>query len=167
MSPNTVRLVRGTSRHREFIRRLSAEVFSRFGDYEEILPGMLASSQVRTVVAEADGEAVGFAMYSIENVNDGEIDLSAIAVKPGWQSRGLGRRLLACVEAEARSLIRDRSPIVHLTVAEDNRLARKLFERSGYVAIAGERGSYPQGQRSFALYKRIGEPVEPADRIEE
>jgi ribosomal protein S18 acetylase RimI-like enzyme len=167
MSSSTAKLVRGTVDHREFIKRLSAEVFSRFGNYEEMLPGMLASSKVRTVVAEADGEAVGFAMYSLEDVNDGEIDLSAIAVRPSWQSRGLGRRLLAYVEAETRSLVRNRSPVVRLNVAEGNMPARKLFERSGYVPIVEERGSYPQGQRSIALYKRIGEAVEQADRLDE
>lgn len=167
MSSSTVKLVVGTSAHRAFIKQLSAEVFSRFGDYEAMLPGLLASPMVRTVVAEVDGEAVGFAMYSLEDIDDGEIDLAAIAVRPGWQSRGLGRRLLAYVESATRSLVRSRSPIVRLTVAEDNVPARKLFERSGYVPIVEELGSYPRGQRSIALWKRIGGAVEQGDCLEE
>ena len=163
MSSSTVKLVVGTADHREFVRQLSAEVFSRFGNYEAMLPGLLASSMVRTVVAEVDGEAVGFAMYSLEDIDDGEVDLSAIAVRPGWQSRGLGRRLLAYVEAATRSLVRNRSAVVRLTVAEDNRPARKLFEQSGYVPIVEQRGSYPRGQRSIALYKRIGGTDEAPD----
>ena len=55
MASSTTKLVRGTADYRDFVKRLSAEVFSRFGDYDKALPEMLDWPWIRTVVAEADG----------------------------------------------------------------------------------------------------------------
>ncbi len=151
----TIRPVDRTAADRAFVGRLSAEVFSRFGDYDVMLPAIMNRPEARTVFAEVEGQPVGFAIYSLEGIAECEVDLVAIAVVPAWQSRGVGQRLLAYVESEARRLlVRDR-PIVRLTVAEDNARARTLFERSGYVPIVGERGTYPRGQPLIGLWKKL------------
>jgi len=151
-----VKLVPATHRHRDFVRRLSAEVFSRFGDYDRTLPVLIQDSLVRTVVAQARDGAVGFAMYSPEDLPPGEIDLLAIAVTPEWQSRGVGRFLLEHVETAARRLAPGGvTPCVRITVAEDNRAARSLFETSGYLRVPGEQSFYAGGQPSMAMCKRL------------
>ena len=139
----------------DFVRTLSAKVFARFGDYGTSLPLTMAFPWVRTVVARVEGLAVGFAMYSEEDLPRREIDLVAIAVDPGRQTRGIGRKLLAHVESETRALIPEGEAAVRLTVAEDNAVARGLFEKSGYVRLPGRKGIYPAGQRALTLRKVI------------
>jgi ribosomal protein S18 acetylase RimI-like enzyme len=111
---------------------------------------------VRTAVAWSGTTRTGFAMYVPVDEVPGELDLVAIAVEPAWQARGVGRALLAFVEDEARTLAGGRSACsVRLTVAEDNAVARGLFEGTGYRPIDGEHGRYDGGQRSMGLRKRL------------
>jgi ribosomal-protein-alanine N-acetyltransferase len=141
--------------HRRFVQRLSAEVFGRFGRYDVKLPAMMDHPWVRTTIASSSGSAVGFTMVSLEKVARGEIDLLAIAVSPAWQSRGLGRRLLDHVEAEARDVVPAGPVVVRLTVAVDNLPARNLFRSAGYRRAPGTGGRYPGGQLSVDLFKTI------------
>jgi ribosomal protein S18 acetylase RimI-like enzyme len=154
--PESIRLVPAGAGHREFVRRLSAKVFARFGDYETMLPRLMRLPWIATAVAEADERPVGFAMYSLENLSRGVIDLTAIAVEPVWQARGVGRALLAHVEREAGGLAPGGSvPAVRLTVAEDNERARRVFAAAGFLPVPGRTGSYPAGQRSITLRKVV------------
>lgn len=150
----TVLLVPAAIAHRRFVRDLSAEVFARFGGYDRTLPEMLGLPWVRTTVAEADGEPIGFTMLSFEAAAGGECDLVAIAVSPARQSRGIGRMLLADVERAAREGITGRGHVV-LTVAADNSQGRRLFERSGYRRTSDPQGTYPGGQRSITMSKPV------------
>ncbi len=157
--PPSVKLVSAEPRHRDFVRMLSAEVFARFGSYDKTLPTMMLWPWIRTVVAEARGRPVGFAMISLEDAGAGEIDLTAIAVEPAWQSRGVGRTLLRHVEQVARSAVAAGRPAsVRLTVAEDNQRARGLFEAVGYRLVPGEEDRYSGGQRSLTLRKNLTDP---------
>jgi len=153
--PIRVDLVPAAVEHREFVRNLSADVFARFGDYETMLTRWMIRPGVRTVVACLDDAAIGFAIY-LCSPGDREVELLAIAVTPAWQSRGVGRCMLAHMEQEARDLaLPDESAWVRLTVAEDNVVARGLFESSGYERVEGEDGFYPAGQRALSLRKRV------------
>ena len=143
--------------HRQFVKRLSAEVFYRFGGYDVTLPEMLERPWVRTTIADSCGSAVGFAMVSLADLARGEIDLLAIAVSPERQSRGVGRRLLDHVETEARRLVPDGRVAVRLTVALDNRPALRLFRGAGYSRLPGTSGRYPRGQRSVDLFKVLAD----------
>lgn len=151
----TVELVDGDPTHREFVRALSAEVFSRFGDYDLTLPPLIGLPSIRTVIALDRNRPVGFAIFSLEELADGEVDLLAIAVTAARQRRGVGRRLLEHVEEQAREIVTGRPRRLILTVAEDNRRARHLFERAGFTAVAGEPGTYPRGQRSIQMRKEL------------
>ena len=162
--PPSLKLVSAEARHREFVRLLSTEVFARFGSYDKTLPPMMEWPWIRTVVAQARGRPVGFAMISLEDAGAGEIDLTAIAVEPAAQSRGVGRFLLRHVEQLARSAVAAGRPAsVRLTVAEDNRRARGLFEAVGYRLVRGEEDRYPGGQRSLVLRKNLGEQTHGSD----
>jgi len=139
----------------DFVRRLSASVFARFGDYEGMLPWLMGDPRMRTAIAWSGTTRIGFAMYVPVDEVPGELDLVAIAVEPAWQTSGVGRALLAFVEDEAGTLAGGRAPSVRLTVAEDNTAARRLFEGTGYRPIDGEHGLYDGGQRSMGLRKRL------------
>ena len=148
-------IVPATASDVAFLRRLSAEVFAHFGRYDRLLPEMMHLPRMRTVIAIHGDTRLGFAMYLLESVEDGEVDLAAIAVDPSWQSRGVGRALLRFVESEALALCGDGPASVRLTVAEDNAVARRLFERAGYVPLPATAGFYDGGQRSLGLAKRL------------
>ena len=155
--PADVTLVPAKEEDRSFVKRLSAEVFARFGDYDRTLPVWMGLPEIETVVARIDDEPVGFAMYGTKTLAPGILDLLAIAVTPPWQSRGIGRRLLRHCEDVARGR---RTPEgfaeVEVTVAEDNEPARQLFESSGYLVDPSGGGSYPAGQPALTLRKRLG-----------
>lgn len=64
------------------------------------------------------------------------INISDFAVLPELRGRGIGRRLLASVEAKARQLGCCR---LTLEVQENNLRARRVYERSGFAqAVYGE-----------------------------
>src|SRR5262245_40282813 len=146
----------GTRGDRAFVRRLSAEVFSRFGDYERLLPALLDALSVDTMVVEVEGVPAGFVMVDPTGGPSGEGDLIAIAVEPLRQGHGLGRLLLR----HAEDLLRDGAPAgaaaLWLTVADDNAEARALFDRSGYRVVDPDHGRYDGGQRSIAMRKTLG-----------
>ena len=95
---SSTKLVLARETHRDFVRRLSAEVFERFGDYDTMLPEWMSRPWVWTFIAEAANEPVGFAMFTARVGGDAEVELLAIAVSPAWQVRGVGRLLLEQVE---------------------------------------------------------------------
>ena len=86
-----IRLISATEAHATFVESLSAAVFSRFGDYASVLPQWLTQPGIHTCIAQADGIAIGFAMYAATLQSMHELNLLAIAVLPAWQSRGVGR----------------------------------------------------------------------------
>jgi ribosomal protein S18 acetylase RimI-like enzyme len=150
-----MRIRPGGDDDRPFIRELSALVFARFGDYEATLPVMAARSDVHTLIVEAGGQRIGFAMYTLDGP---EADLVAIAVLPERQSQGAGKLLLDEVESAVRDCAGDvEEAAVRLSVALDNTMARRLFERSGYRYRPEQQGVYPAGQPSIAMWKQIGD----------
>jgi ribosomal protein S18 acetylase RimI-like enzyme len=143
------------TQHEAFVRELSTEVFTRYGDYRRMLPRAMRLRSVRTVVVAHQGDPVAFAMFELLDPAGPTVDLTAIAVLPAWQGRGIGRLLLDHVERAVRELGRGREASLTATVAEDNAAARHLFDRWGFRRIEGEAGIYPRGQRALALCKLL------------
>ena len=86
----------------------------------------------RTLVAEEDGEVVGFA----ELEDDGGLDM--LYLREDAVGRGVGRRLYEAVEREARALGLSR------LFAEVSITARPFFERRGF-AVTREQVVYRSG----------------------
>lgn len=137
-----------------FVRTLSAEVFSRLGDYERTVAEFFESPDVEAWIAEAEGSPAGFALVELDLERFPEADLVAIAVEPSFHRRGVGRALLSRVETEITSAWGSRASIV-LTVAVDNAPARALFESAGYETVPRAYGVYPRGQLSRGMRKRL------------
>ena len=131
-----------------FIRRLSGEVFSVFGDYSEIIPQWFVNPDVITVVYVKNGLPVGFAMLYVVR---GEI--LAIAVLPKYQRRGLGSALLNHIECVARQLGLGR---LSLHTARENNLAHLFFQKAGFNVIGTQEDYYPEGQPALIISKGIG-----------
>ena len=144
-----------TKKARDFIRRLSASVFSIFGHYDEILTGWFLHPGVITVIGSKNGQPVAFAMLQLgekETWNTSIGELLAIAVIPEHQRQGVGRALLKYVENLA---LRFRLSAIHLHTGKDNLSAQYLFEKAGYKIAGAEKSYYPNGQSAVKMVKRL------------
>jgi ribosomal-protein-alanine N-acetyltransferase len=106
---------------------------------------MLARPEVFAASEAGTGFAVGRAAA-------GEAELLTLAVAPEARRAGLGRRLLAAFEREARAR---GAETAFLEVAEGNAPAAALYAAAGY-ACAGRRKDYygPAGRRLSAMVLR-------------
>jgi len=170
-SEGTRSLRTASPRDRAFLRDLSGRVFGRYGQYDRMVPQWLGGPGVSGWIALESQEPVGFALtclarlparWSIPGVPlrlrerpaAMAVDLLAIAIVPERQGRGLGGWLLDEVIARARQTARTTDlPLagVTLTVAADNRPARRLFARAGFRDLPGPHGTYPHGQPALHL----------------
>jgi ribosomal-protein-alanine N-acetyltransferase len=129
-----------------FVVGLGTEAFARFGEYGPIMEGFLASPDVRSFIAEASGDPVGFALVEASPAPHGFADLVAIAVDSRHRRAGVGRALLARAIASREEL--GEPSVLFLTVAEDNDAAIALFRSRGFEMIPGSFGRYAGGQTS-------------------
>lgn len=130
-----------------FICQLSGEVFSIFGDYDEIIPQWFLNPDVVTIIYVKNGHPLGFAMLYVLS---GEI--LAIAVTPKYQRKGIGSALLNHVESLARQLGLSR---LLLHTAKDNDAAHLFFQKAGFKVIGTQERFYPKGQPALTMSKRI------------
>jgi ribosomal protein S18 acetylase RimI-like enzyme len=144
---------------RGFVRSLAVDVFSIYGSYGRYLAEWFDSDDVTTWIGEIEQKPIGLVMLAprphLRNPQAAVAELLAIAVEPDRQSRGVGSVLLDYAISEARSLP-CLLPIIeiHLSVAEGNSKAQRLFSRRGFRFRGGE-GIYPAGQRALHMIKKI------------
>ncbi|MBI4510328.1 MAG: GNAT family N-acetyltransferase [Deltaproteobacteria bacterium] len=149
---------RATSEDATWIRDVSGEVYAEFGDYSRIIPSWLAHPGVLTFVEEGEaGQRRGFILIGFYEPPDmpqaGYVaDLLAIAVAPPFQRQGIGKNLLEyaidlAVLAGQKVAVSE----IHLTVAETNHVARRLFTRMGFVVLDEHHGAYDGGQRAIRM----------------
>ncbi|HKU67944.1 MAG TPA: GNAT family N-acetyltransferase [Candidatus Baltobacteraceae bacterium] len=101
--------------------------------YEGLLDFVWRQSHV-LLVAEHRGKRAGFVLMldtmpdEVTRMPQGFV--AYMAVEPSVRTRGIGSRLLAAAEDEAR---RRGLPYMGLMVTEENAAARALYERAGYL----------------------------------
>lgn len=95
-------------------------------------------NEFSTLVAEAGGEVVGFAVYRIVA---GEGELLNLAVEAGWRRRGVATALLDRLMAEAG--------LWHLEVRESNEKAIAFYQRCGFEWVGERRGYYRDGETAL------------------
>jgi ribosomal-protein-alanine N-acetyltransferase len=139
----------------DFIRRLSARLFSKYGTYDEIVLGWLQEPEVITVIIAAGADPLGFAMVTLDREKWFEPrrgHLLAIGVFPQHQRKGIGRALLEHMEEVARQY---GSTEMRLWTAVDNEQALSFFKKTGFHIIGSEDYYYPNGQAALALSKEL------------
>ena len=99
----------------------------------------------RYLVAEVDGEAVGYAGLM---VIDTTADIQTIGVLPRFEGRGIGRALLTELLEEARRRGADN---VMLEVRADNPRAQALYVRFGFRKIHTRRKYYRDGVDAWVM----------------
>jgi ribosomal protein S18 acetylase RimI-like enzyme len=101
--------------------------------YDGLLDFVFRQSHV-LLVAEHNGRRAGFVLMldtmpdEVTRMPQGFV--AYMAVEPSMRGAGIGSRLLAAAEDEAR---RRGLPYMGLMVTEDNAAARALYERAGYL----------------------------------
>ena len=138
-----------------FVRRLSKDVFTVYGPYEDIILGWFESGKCVTIIACQDKIPIGFAMvgepsdrYNLQNVSE----VLGIAVEPERQGRGVGKLLLVAIDTTSASR---NIKCLFLHTAIDNMPARSLYERVGYRQLEITRNFYPEGQDAIVMYKDL------------
>jgi ribosomal-protein-alanine N-acetyltransferase len=98
----------------------------------------------RSWVAILEGRVIG---YLITWFLRDEVHLLNIGIHPDCQGRGYGRRMLDYLISQAVQSDRDS---ITLEVRSSNRVARRLYESFGFVAV-GRRKGYYQDNREDAV----------------
>ncbi len=103
-------------------------------DYASFLGGQLEDPDIAVLVADDDGDVIGYAYAAVEGYDFMALRgpaglLHDVIVDPGHRGRGVGRLLLDA----ALEFLRSRgAPRVVLFTAERNEAAQRLFERIGF-----------------------------------
>lgn len=106
----------------------------------------LTSGHIR-LKAVLDGKLVGFAVGEVR-VRDQEGWVATLGVDPAYQRRGIGRQLLAAVEAHLPV------PLLKLTVRVSNAPAIALYEQFGYRPAGRLARYYPSGEDGLVMERR-------------
>ncbi len=101
----------------------------------EALARLLAMPEGFALIARSGGAPQAFALARVVAE---DCELLALGTRPEARRRGLARRLVAALAAEAAAR---GARAVFLEVAEDNRAARALYAATGF-ARAGRRAAY-------------------------
>ena len=139
----------------EFIRKLSAEAFSTYGHYEEIVPAWFEEPAVITEVIIEKSDPLGFAMLVLERkkvFGFREAHLLAIGILLEHQRRGVGSALLEHMEEIARKY---NAVEMNLWTAVDNESAFSFFQKAGFKIKRFENYYYPKGQAALSMSKRL------------
>ncbi|MFO0586833.1 MAG: GNAT family N-acetyltransferase [Polyangiaceae bacterium] len=135
-----------------------------FGKYslapEQGVWGMLNHRGSVTVVAEAEGRVVGFAIVSFEALSKPFgpwarpvlAHLDAIAVQERAQGMGVGSALITEVERISRSR---EAVSINLRTATTNTRAQALFRRAGFQKSLRIESFYRGGLGAFAMTKLL------------
>ena len=108
-------------------------------------------------VAFVDYELIGYAGFWL--VAD-EAHITSVTTRHDWRGRGLGRRQVEHLLAEA---IRVGCKIATLEVRESNTPARSLYDSMGFREIGRRRQYYTASKEdAIVMLKDLGEPQGPA-----
>lgn len=145
-------------------RAIAAIARPSFGRYshapEQSIAAMIGAASARTLVAEASGKVVGFAIVTFEALSRPfgpwarpvVASLDAIAVSESAQGNGVGKALLAEVERVARE---EQSVSLTLRTATTNRRAQALFRGAGFQTTVELHAFYRAGQTALAMTKLL------------
>lgn len=112
--------------------------------------GEISGESRLAVVAESDGELLGYAMTMCA---DEVVDLQRIGVLPAEQRNGIARRLLAAAVDRAQV---DGGHRMLLEVSSTNQAALAFYEAEGFVEIDRRRGYYRDGSDALVLCRSLG-----------
>jgi len=111
----------------------------------------LLARRSKTLVAEVEGEVVGFVNARCAQRGWGMV--TTLDVAPGWQRRGIGGKLMTAIE---EWLAEQGVRVVALETPADEGGARQFYEKHGYRLGGRVRGYYHGRLDAFSMVKRLG-----------
>lgn len=114
-----------------------------------------------TLIAEEEGEIVGFVIGGMEESRNGAGYIVTLDVVPGRQRGGIGRLLMAAIEGR---LWDEEAEAVLLETVADETGARGFYEKIGYELVEHLPGYYENGNDAYRLVKRRTEEGRGAAR---
>jgi ribosomal-protein-alanine N-acetyltransferase len=143
-----VGLRRFKPRDLEEVMELDREVF---GGYDPmIFTTFYEYYPATTLVAEDDGRVVGFILGFKHTPTEGRVFW--VAVRPGYQGQGIGRRLLTTVIKLFRLI---GAVSATLEVRASNFQAQGLYTSLGFQMTGVSPGYYSDGETAIIMKKRI------------
>ena len=104
------------------------------------------------LVAEADGELVGYAIGEVERTKGKRVGhLMNIAVAEAWRRKGLATRLLDEIEGRFKERYAD---VAYLEVRLGNTPAQRLYAGRGY-SVVGRLPGYYRDEDGLAMEKPL------------
>lgn len=120
--------------------RFSRETMRRF----------VEARRARVVVAESDGELVGFCVVHVESVKVGYV--VTLDVAPEWRRKGVAGVLMGAVEDQVRAA---GSGAMVLHVFTGNDAAIRFYERTGYGLVGEDEDFYGDGVGALVYRKGL------------
>lgn len=116
----------------------------------------------RIYVAENESrQVVGYVCYGPTPATEGTYDIYWIAVSPGHQRSGIGKKLLLFVENEVRKQ-KGRLLIVETSSREKYAPTRKFYEMNGFTLTAEVKDFYRSGDHR-SIYTKYLIPINEED----
>lgn len=114
-------------------------------------------SHYRFIVAEHDGQAIGYACWGVIPGTVASADVYWLAVQPGWQGKGVGRALLASCERWIAEEGRRRIYLETATRAQ-YKPTRTFYLACGYELVAELPEYYASGDGK-AIFLKVLAPA--------
>lgn len=107
----------------------------------------------RAVVAHRIMSGKALIGFILSRLVAGEVDIFSVTIAPAWRRRGLARPLL---NLHLRRLAGLGIHTVFLEVDEQNRPARRLYQRAGFYQVGRRQGYYDGGATALVLRRDLG-----------
>lgn len=114
-------------------------------------PGQL---DYAAIVADPDGEIAGYILYGPVPLTAGTYEIYWLATAPAKQGNGIGRELMAHVEAKIRGL-NGRLICLETSSQAGYRRTRRFYEQAGYRQEAQLKDFYRPGDDRITFIKRF------------
>jgi ribosomal-protein-alanine N-acetyltransferase len=152
LTKRNVRLRHASPNDLQQLKSLEDQVFSHDRlSRRSIAHAIRSRVQVVLLLEIPEDEIVGAAFLHYR-AHSRRCRLYSIAVRNDFEEQGLGSRLLAACERDAR----DRGcNEMHLEVRTDNFVARRFYEQRGYTNTGLKPGYYEDGSAAFSYVKCI------------
>ncbi|WP_305042811.1 GNAT family N-acetyltransferase [Geoalkalibacter sp.] len=113
-----------------------------------------AQQDYEVAVAEVEGRVAGYVLFGPVPLTQGNFDLYWIAVDPAAQGHGVGRKLMAYVEEQARER-GGRLVCLETSSQGSYERTRRFYEQAGYVEESRIRDFYKPGDDRLTYVKRL------------